>query len=105
MEKWRYLSNAYRRLRALLQRMLGRRVPRPQVAPAPPPRALLTQLLAGQGRSARLGWQAAADALVQHANACLPLVQEALTHEVGSRPCHAWRRCVPAWPAQPPGSC
>jgi hypothetical protein len=81
MEKWRYLSNAYRQMRTLLRRVLERRAQLPVVpaaAPAAPSQALLTQLLAGRGRAARPGWQAAADALVQHADACLPLVQEGL---------------------------
>lgn len=87
MEKWRHVSNAYQQVRTLLQRVLGRRAQPPQAAPEPtaPPQALLTQLLVGRGRAARVGWQAAADALVQHADACLPLVQAALA-EVAEEP-------------------
>ncbi|TVT41619.1 cyclic nucleotide-binding domain-containing protein [Hymenobacter setariae] len=80
MKKWRYVFGAFHYLRTLWRRAWGRpaHVPPPSAVPTAPPSAWLTQLLAGPGRSARAGWPAAADALVQHDNACLPLVQAAL---------------------------
>ncbi|MFD1871273.1 cyclic nucleotide-binding domain-containing protein [Hymenobacter bucti] len=80
MNKWRSFSDLCQQLRPLLGWALGK--PAHSLAPAspppPPPRAALAPLLAGHGRSARAGWRTAADTLVQHADASLPLLQEGL---------------------------